>query len=183
MSILGRWLSSSENDRSEPWPGKRHVSTEPLRDWWVVDCWFHKRREPAEAHYEWFIKWTSEHAPDSIPYLSWAPYTKLRVDLSCLKAAPAPELEKAYRDSRNRFYVVTFCFARNEHPDIEQYQKVWQQSDDYKSLEKMAEDAKSGWPEKGEMVTPDWYHAMIMKTAESRWIGYHGFEERRNMIT
>lgn len=183
MSILGRWLSPSENDRSEPWPGKRHVSTEPLRDWWAVDCWFHKKRELAEAHYEGFLKWTSEHAPDSIPYLSWAPYTKLRVDISCLKCAPIPELEKQFRDSRNRFYLVAFCYARNEYADIEQYQAAWRQSGDYESFGKTVADPKSVWPREGVKVTPEWYHAMILKTAGSQWIGYHGFEERRNVTT
>lgn len=181
MSILGRWLSSSENDRSEPWPGKRHVSTEPLRDWWTVDCWPHRSRESAETHYEGFVEWVSEHAPDSVAFLSWAPYTKLRVDLSCLKAAPTPELEKQCRDSHNRFYVVTFCFARNEYADIEQYQRAWSQSGDHESLGDLAEDPRNGWPRKGIRVTPEWYHAMILKTAGSRWIGYHGFEERRNV--
>ena len=183
MSILGRWLSSPENDRSEPWPGRGHISTEPLRDWWTVDCWFHTRREPAEAHYDGFLTWASKHAPDSISFLSWAPYTKLRVDLSCLKAAPTPELEKQCRDNRNRFYVVTFCFARNEYVDIEQYQTAWQQSEDYKSFGELADDPKSGWPRKGVRVTAEWYHAMILKTVGSRWIGYHGFEERRNVNT
>jgi hypothetical protein len=183
MSIIGRWLSSSDDDRNEPWPNKRHVSTEPLRDWWVIECWFHKTHEMAEAQYEAFLKWASERPPDSVPFLSWAPYTKVRVDLSCLKAAPTPEIEKRLRDTRNRFYVVAFCYARNEVGDIEQYQQVWHQSDEYVPFGQMAQDPKSGWPREGVKVTPEWYHAMILKSAGAQWIGYHGFQERRNVAT
>ncbi len=183
MSILGRWLTFPENERSEPWPQKRHVSTEPLRDWWTVDCWFYRSRALSETHYDRFVEWASEYPPDSIAFLSWAPYTKLRVDLSCLKAAPTPELEKQCRDSHNRFYVVAFCFARNEYADIEQYQRAWNQSGDRESFGQVAEDLGGGLPRKGMRVTPEWYHAMILKTVGSRWIGYHGFEERKNVTT
>jgi hypothetical protein len=182
MSMIGRWLSSGSGG-GEPWPGRPHVSTEPLRDWWVVDCWFHKKQEMAAAHYEGFMKWVSERPPSSIPYLSWAPYTKARVDLSCLKAAPASEVEKRYKDGRGRYYVVAFCYARNEYPDIEQYQTVWHQSDEYESFGQMAENPKSGWPREATKVTPEWYHAMIVKTVAAQWVGYHGFEESRAVLT
>lgn len=179
MSFIGRIFSSPEGERGDPWPDRPHVATEALRDWWVVDCWFHKKPELAAAHFDSFVKWVSERPPDSIPYLSWAPYTKLRVDLSCLKAAPEPELEKQLRGAANRYYVLAFCYARNELVDVEQYQGVWRQSEDYETFAKMSDDPKSGWPKAGVKVTPEWYHEMIAKTSGSHWLGYRGFEDRK----
>src|SRR5512133_881531 len=122
MSFIGKLFSSTSGGAwGDPWPERPYVSTELLRDWWVVDCWFHKKRELAEAHYEGFAKWVAERPPDSIPYLSWAPYTKLRVDLACLKAPASPEIEKQYKNIHSRYYAVAFCYARNEYADIEQY--------------------------------------------------------------
>jgi hypothetical protein len=180
MSFIGRiFTSPGEGGRGDPWPERSYVATEALRDWWVVDCWFHKRPETAASHFDGFVKWVTERPPDSIPYLSWAPYTKLRIDLTCLKTGPTPEVEKRYRNIRGRFYALSFCYARNEHADIEQYQSVWHQSPEYEAFAQMAEDPKTGWPKEAVHVTPDWYHEMIVKTAGSRWVGYHGFEERR----
>lgn len=178
MSFIGRIFTSSSGwSGGEPWPDRDYVPTEPLRDWWVVDCWFHKRPETAAAHFDGFIKWVMERPPVSIPYLSWAPYTKLRIDLACLKTAPTSEVEKQLRSSR--YFAVSFCYARNEYADIEQYQMAWHQSPEYEAFAQMAGDAKAGWPKEGVKVTPEWYHDMIVKTAGSKWMGYHGFEERQ----
>jgi hypothetical protein len=186
MSFLrdvGRWLSSSEEDGNHPWPGRDHIPTEPMRDWCIVDCWFHPSRELVEAHYKTFLDWAFAHEPASIPYLSWAASTRLRVDLSCLKAVPTHQILGAFRDSRDAFYTLGFSYARNEHPDVEQYQTAWLRSEEYEALNLMAGKTSGTWYFPGNRVTPDWYQAMIVKTVASRWIGYHGFEERSSIAS
>lgn len=176
VSFLKGWLSGSAGASRETWAERPNVKTDRLRDWWMADCWFHKSAESAETHYEEFGKWVEKRPPSSIPYVAWAPYTKVRVDLAYLKTAPVKEIHDRYRDGKSHFFAVAFCCPRNEYRDLEQYFTAWNQSEDFEPFAQRIGDPKSGWPEKGVQVPTDWYEANVLKTIASRWMGYGGIE-------
>ena len=173
---IRRWLSPPLRGGIEPWPGRPHVSTELLRDWWVAECWFHKGRELAEAHFEGFARWARKQPPSSLSYAPWSPFTRVRVDLSCLGDAPIRSLHDECRDGSSHFYVVAYCCARNELREIEHYRTCWRHSEEYKPYILLAENKYGVWPHMGYGCTPKWYYENVIKTVDSLWIGYHGVE-------